>query len=224
MKRLYSSILCLLVCTLCGPYVTLKAQHTSSPTESNQQTTQSQQVQPTAQSQQPQQIQHPSHPSPERQAYHQKMQSMTHEERIAHRAERQAEFEKYLDSVVLSHNFEFNPQSAQMLPAGTMLFLSNPNYTVTLWRNSLDVCLPYWVGYTPPYRYVLLNTVTPNIGTIVTKQTDEGWSVSFRVNLYATDEYTFTFDINTRYGGATLTISNVWYNPVQYTGTITRVY
>ena len=220
MKRLYYFSLCLLACTLCGPYVALQAQNTSSAAESNQ----PQQIQPAAQSQPPQQIQHPSHPSPERQAYHQKLHAMTHEERIAHRAERQAEFEKYIDSVVLSHNFEFNPQSVQMLPAGAMLFLSNPNYTVTLWRNSLDVCLPYWVGYTPPYRYVLLNTVTPNIGTIVTKQTDEGWNVSFRVNLYATDEYTFSFDINTHYGGATLTISNVWYNPVQYTGTITRVY
>lgn len=207
MKRLYSSILCLAACTLCGPYVTLSAQNNASVQKSQQQLSW-----------------HPAQPSVERQAHHHKMQSMTHEERIAHRAERQAEYEKYIDSVVLSHNFEFNPQSAQMLPAGAMRFFTNPNYTVTLWRNTLDVCLPYWMGYTPPYRYVLLNTVTPNLDTIVTKQTDEGWNVSFRVNLYATDDYTFSFDINSRYGGATLTISNVWYNPVQYTGTITRVY
>ena len=111
-----------------------------------------------------------------------------------------------------------------MQPAGTMRFLTNPNYTVSLWRNSLDVCLPYWVGYTPPYRYVLLNTVTPSLGTILTKQTDEGWMVSFKATLYASEEFTFTFEINSRYGGATLTISNVWYNPVRYTGTITRIY
>ena len=37
-------------------------------------------------------------------------------------------------------------------------------------------------------------------------------------------DYTFTFEIDARYGSATLTISNTWYSPVQYTGTITRIY
>lgn len=203
MKQLYSFIVCIILCTCCGPCVVAHAQTTTS----SQST-----------------IQHPMEPTPERQALHKKMQSMSHEERMAHRAAKQEEFEKYVDSVVLSHNFEFTPQTAQIMPAGTMRFLSNINYTVTLWRGSLDVCLPYWAGYTPPYRYVLLNTVTPNIGTIVTKQTDEGWNVSFRVNLYAAEDFNFSFDINSRYGGATLTISSLWYSPVQYSGTITRVY
>lgn len=206
MRQLYFIIACITLCTFCGPYAAM-AQKTSSPTKSSS----------TA-------IQHPMEPTPERRAYHERMHSMTHEQRVAHRAERQAEFEKYVDSIVLSHNFEFNPQTIQIMPAGAMRFLSNINYTVTLWRGTLDVCLPYWVGYTPPYRYVLLNTVTPSLGTILTKQTEEGWQVSFKVNLYATEEYNFTFDINSKYGGATLTISNLWYNPVQYSGTITRVY
>lgn len=204
MRRLFTFIVCFGVCTLCGPYVQVSAQTSKTPPQSM--------------------VQHPVEPTAERRAHHAKMQSMTHEERVAHRQAKQAEFEKYIDSVVLSHNFEFNPQSVQMMPAGSMQFLSNPNYTMTLWRSTLDVCLPYWVGYVPPYRYVLLNTVTPNIGTITTRQTDEGWTVTFRVNLYATDDYDFTLDINSRFGGATLTISNAWYNPVQYTGTITRVY
>ena len=74
------------------------------------------------------------------------LRKMTHEQRAEKRAERLAEFEKYIDSVVLSHNFEFNPQTVQQMPAGSMKFLTNPVYTVTLWRGSLDVCLPYYFG------------------------------------------------------------------------------
>lgn len=149
---------------------------------------------------------------------------LTHEERAARRAERLAEFERTIDSVVMSHNFQFNPQSVEMLPAGSTQFLMNPNYMVTLLRGSLDVCLPYYTGYTPPYRYVLLNTGVPSISDFVTQQTEEGWVVTFKCYLYATTQYTFHFDINKRYGGATLTITNPWYNAVQYSGTITKVY
>ena len=147
----------------------------------------------------------------------------THEERAARRAERLADYAKHIDSIVLSHNFEFNPQSIQQMPAGPLKLLSNINYTVIVWRGSLDVCLPYYAGIVPPYRYVLLNTGTPNISDHVTTQTDDGWTVSFKTTLYATDEYTFLFEIYS-HGGATLTISNTWYNQVQYMGTISQIY
>ena len=218
MRQVCFSIACIILCTLCGPYVA----YAQKPSSSAKTATTTSMATPTKSATAA--IQHPMEPTAERRAYHEKMHSMTHEQRVAHRAERQAEFEKYVDSIVLSHNFEFNPQTAQRMPAGNMVFLSNINYTVTLWRGTLDVCLPYWVGYTPPYRYVLLNTVTPNLRTILTKQTDEGWQVSFKANLYAAEDYNFVFDINSKYGGATLTISSLWYNPVQYSGTITRVY
>lgn len=152
------------------------------------------------------------------------LRKMTHEQRAQRRAEKLADFDKYMDSIVLSHNFEFNPQSVQQQPAGSMKLISNPTYTVTLWRGTLDVCLPYYVGYVPPYRYVLLNTGVPNVSDLQEQKTEEGWTLSFKSYLYATILYTFTFDINTRYGSATLTITNTWYNPVQYTGTITRIY
>ena len=156
---------------------------------------------------------------------HQKyLQSTTHEERAERRAARLAEFEKYIDSLVLSHNFEFNPQTMQQLPAGTMRLISNALYNVTLWRGTMDVCLPYIAGFTPPYRYVLLNTGTPNLGDFKVQQTDGGWVVSFKSYLYASMQYTFTFEISSRYGGANLTISNNWYSPVQYSGTISKIY
>ena len=157
------------------------------------------------------------------QTTHHHMQSNSHAERAARRAERLEELGKAIDSIVLSHNFEFNPQSVQIMPAGQMRFLSNALYTLTVWRGSLDICLPYYVGIVPPYHFVMLNTSTPDIRNYVTQQTEDGWKISFTSNLYATIDYTFTFDIH-RYGGATLTISNTWYNPVQYTGTITQVY
>ena len=149
---------------------------------------------------------------------------LTPEQRAARRAERIAEFERAIDSIVLSHNFQFNPQSVEMLPAGNTRFLTNPNYMVTVLRGSVDVCLPYYTGYTPPYRYVLLNVGAPSLSDFVTQQTEDGWMVSFKCYLYATTQYTFHFDINKRYGGATLTITNPWYNAVQYSGTITQVY
>lgn len=149
---------------------------------------------------------------------------LTPEQRAARRAEKIAEFEKAIDSIVLSHNFQFNPQSVEMLPAGNTQFLTNPNYMVTVLRGSVDVCLPYYMGYTPPYRYVLLNAGAPSLSDYITQQTEDGWMVSFKCYLYATTQYTFHFDINKRYGGATLTITNPWYNAVQYSGTITKVY
>lgn len=157
------------------------------------------------------------------QTYESHLRSTTHEERAERRAKRLAEDAKLIDSIVLSHNFEFNPQSVQLQPAGPLNLLSNANYTVFVWRGSLDICLPYYTGIVPPYRYVLLNTGTPNISDYVTTQTDYGWTVSFKATLYATDEYTFLFEIYS-HGGANLTITNTWYNPVQYMGTISQIY
>ena len=157
------------------------------------------------------------------QTYASDLHHSTHEERAERRAERLAEYAKQIDSIVLSHNFEFNPQSVQLQPAGPLNLLSNANYTVFVWRGSLDICLPYYTGIVPPYRYVLLNTGTPNISDYITTQTDYGWTVSFKTTLYATDEYTFLFEIYS-HGGANLTITNTWYNPVQYMGTISQIY
>ncbi|MBR4995193.1 MAG: DUF4251 domain-containing protein [Alistipes sp.] len=150
--------------------------------------------------------------------------NLSHEERIERREQRIAEYEHFIDSLVLSRNFEFNPQTVQQLPAGGTVLLSNPTYTVTLWRGSVDVCIPYYVGYVPPYRYILINTVVPNVNNVQIHQTATGWNVEFKCSLYATGEYTFVFDIDSRNGGATLTISYPWYSPVQYTGTLSKVY
>ena len=48
--------------------------------------------------------------------------------------------------------------------------------------------------------------------------------VTFSTSLFSASTYTFTFEIFTRTGGANLTITNPWYNPVQYSGTISQLY
>ena len=58
----------------------------------------------------------------------------------------------------------------------------------------------------------------------ITEQTHEGWMVTFSTSLFSASTYTFTFEIFSRTGGATLTITNPWYNPVQYTGSISQLY
>lgn len=183
MRRFPIFIVCILICTFCGPYVHYASAQTKQHDYDN----------------------------------------TTHEERAARRAARLAEDEKILDSIVVARNFEFNPMTMQQQPAGQMIFLSNVNYTFSIWRGTLDICLPYIAGITPPYRRVLLNTGTNNLQNYKTVQTDNGWIVSFNAVLYAEIDYTFTLEIND-HSGATLTISNNWYNDVQYTGTISQVY
>ena len=107
------------------------------------------------------------------------------EVREKRRADRIASFEKTMDSVILSRNFQFNPQTMQRQPAGPM-------------RQIMQ-------GYT-------------------TEQTHEGWMVTFSTSLFSASTYTFTFEIFTRTGGANLTITNPWYNPVEYSGSISQLY
>jgi hypothetical protein len=56
------------------------------------------------------------------------------------------------------------------------------------------------------------------------EQTAEGWMITFSSSLFSANDYTFTFEVFSSSGGANLTISSVWYNPVFYTGTITQLY
>ncbi len=146
------------------------------------------------------------------------------EVREKRRAERIAEFEKHVDSIVLSRNFQFNPQTMQRMPAGPIRQLLNPQFNLGIWDGTMDICLPYIKGYVPPYYVTILNYTIGNVQGYTTEQTHEGWMVTFSTSLFTASTYTFTLEIFTRTGGATLTITNPWYNPVQYSGTITQLY
>ena len=44
-----------------------------------------------------------------------------------------------------------------------------------------------------------------------------------QTSLFSANTYTFSLEIYSRYGGATLTISSPFYNSVQYTGSIISI-
>ena len=73
------------------------------------------------------------------------------EVREQRRAERLANYQKTMDSIILSRNFQFNPQTMQQQPTGPMRQIMNPTFSVGVWDGTVDICLPYIKGYVPPY-------------------------------------------------------------------------
>lgn len=139
------------------------------------------------------------------------------------RAERLAAYERHLDSLILSHNYRFVPQTMQQLPAGAMRNLVNPNYEIVVWSTAVDVCMPFLKGYVPPYYPVVFNYVLPSVEGYVAEQTHDGWNITFRSTMFSGTDYTFNFEVNSHYGGALLTISSPFYNSVQYTGNLLAI-
>lgn len=136
------------------------------------------------------------------------------------RAQRLAEYERHIDSLVESRNFRFAPQTMQQLPAGMMRNLTNPIYELTIMGPEVDVCLPFLKGYTPPYYPVVFNYILTSVRGYNAIKNSEGWHITFESTMYSTTDYTFTLEIYSKYGGATLTLSSPFYNSVQYTGNI----
>lgn len=143
-----------------------------------------------------------------------------HRLREERRAQRLAEYERYVDSLVLSRQFQFIPQDIEQQPAGSVRQLNNPNFQLAVWGSEVDVCLPYIKGVTPPYYYVILNYTLPSVSHYLTEQTHEGWVVSFDTSLYSVADYHFSLNIYPSSGTATLTISTAWYPDVSYDGSI----
>lgn len=143
--------------------------------------------------------------------------------RIEKRAARLAEYERHIDSLVLSHNFKFIPQTMQQLPAGMMRNLMSPMYEVTVWSQAVDVCIPFLKGYVPPYYPVVFNYVVPSVMGYTAEKSNNGWHISFKTTLFSATDYTFLFEISPHYGDAVLTISSPFYNSVQYTGNIVGI-
>lgn len=146
------------------------------------------------------------------------------EVRETRRATRQAEMEHQIDSMMLVKRWIFRPQSIQREPAGRMQFLNNPQFEVRVWGNSADVFLPYIKGITPPYRHTIINYTLPFLNDYVAVQGDNGWSVTFKSSLLSASEYTFKFEVNSKFGTTMLTLSNPWENDVTYSGILTRIY
>ena len=145
------------------------------------------------------------------------------EARQQRRAERLAKYERFVDSLVMSHNYRFVPQTMQQLPAGITRTLMNPEYEIIVGTDAVDVCIPYLKGYTPPYYPVVFNYILSSVQGYEAVKSNEGWHITFRSTMYTASEYTFTLEIYSRYGGATLTLSTPFYNTMQYTGNVVGI-
>ena len=117
------------------------------------------------------------------------------EVREKRRAERIADFEKTMDSVILSRNFQFNPQTMQRQPAGPMRQIINPAFNVGVWDGTIDICLPYVKGYVPPYYTTIINYTVPSVQGYTTEQTHEGWMVTFHLAFLGVDLYLHLRDL-----------------------------
>ena len=95
------------------------------------------------------------------------------EVREKRRADRIASYERMVDSIVLSHNFQFNPQTMQRQPAGPMRQIVNPAFNIGVWDGTIDICLPYIKGYVPPYYATVINYTVSDVKGYTTEQTHE---------------------------------------------------
>ena len=146
------------------------------------------------------------------------------QERIARRKARQAEYERFIDSTIMSHNYRFIPQTFNLEPAGATQLISNPNFELVVYTDYVDINLPFIKGYTPPYRLVVLNTIVTQVNGYAAIQNDGGWTVSFSSWLYTGSNYTFTFNISSRTGGTQVQIESDFFNTVSYWGSVYAVY
>ncbi len=148
----------------------------------------------------------------------------TRETREQRRAQRQEQREKAVDSLVIARTWQINPQTMQMLPAGPMRSIMNPNFTLGVWDDHADVFLPYVTGVVPPHNQTILNYTINSLENYSATRTDQGWLILFESQLFSASTYTFETEIDAKFGTATLTITNPWQNAIQYTGTISKFY
>lgn len=143
-----------------------------------------------------------------------------HAERVKAREVRTADYVKHMDSVILSHSYSFLPVSFQLQPAGMPRQIYNPNFRLSVYSDFIDVYLPYFKGITPPYFITVINYTIPYIKGYVAIQTEHGWTITFQSTLFSATNYTFTLNVYSTTGEATLDISSDLYNTVTYSGSI----
>lgn len=153
-----------------------------------------------------------------------KQLSDKHRERIERRKARQAAYEHFIDSTILSHNYRFVPTMFNVEPAGSTNLITNPSIELAIYSDWADIHLPIYQGFTPPYRLIMVNTAITNLADFSTVQTDNGWTISFDSWLYSSNDYTFTLEVYSKTGGATLSVSSSFYPTTSYWGSVSPIY
>ncbi len=169
-------------------------------------------------------VKNPNGQAPQEQQADKDTRDARQKARIERRRARQAEYEQYIDSIVLAHTFRFMPTSFQVEPAGNMHPITNPNFELSIYRDYADINLPYLRGMMPPYQLVVINNVVNSLNGYTAVQTEQGWTITFTSWLYSANNYMFTLHIYKTTGSAQLSIASTYYSTVSYWGSIVGVY
>ena len=155
-----------------------------------------------------------------------KADNPAHLERVQNREVRHAAYIRHVDSLILSHNFTFKPSTFQREPAGMPQSIYNPLFGIGIFKDFIDVDIPFIKGIAPPYSLIHMNyTLTPiEYNNYKAVQNKEGWIVSFTTDFFGADEYTFSFKVYSLSGTAVLTVSNATYGTVTYGGSLLAHY
>jgi len=147
-----------------------------------------------------------------------------HEQRVQQREVRHQNDLKFMDSVVLSRNFQFNPERFQQEPAGAMHSIYGIQYMLSIRDDYMDIDMPYIAGSIPPYRLKIINYITFDIQNYTAVQDEDGWTVSFASNLYTGNKYTFTLKIYSITREGVLNIASDAFPTVTYYGSVQAIY
>lgn len=146
------------------------------------------------------------------------------EARQQERQVKHADYVKYMDSVIMTRNYRFSPNSYQQQPAGPMRFTYNPDNELVMYKTYMDINIPYVAGFTPPYYLTSLSIVTSDVENYTAVQTKDGWRITFGSFLLTENKYSFTLDVFAVSREATLSVASDVYNTVTYNGTIQGTY
>lgn len=145
--------------------------------------------------------------------------SMKHE-RAERRDARHAAYKEFVDSLVLTRDYEFVPQTMQMQPAGNMrtIYNSGFGYYISVYPSYIQINIPIVKGYTPPYYTGMLNFDSFYPNGYIAIQEENGWSIKFSASGLDGNVYSFEFFVNYAGGETSLNVSTPVYNTVTYSG------
>ena len=84
---------------------------------------------------------------------------------------------KQMDSIVLNRYYKFMPTSFQQEPAGNMHQIYSIMYSLAMYKDYVDIDIPYIVGVVAPYHLTIMNYITFDIQKYTAVQNEDGWTI-----------------------------------------------
>ena len=138
-------------------------------------------------------------------------------QRAEARQERYARETRYIDSLVLSKDWQFTPITISQFAGPTQSIFRN--YYIDFEDNLVQVYLPYYKGYVNQYLTILNFDIWQPENYSIGK-TSDGWHIVFSGTDFTGNTYTFDFNISTPSGQVELEVRSTFYNTVTYNGSI----